>query len=268
MKDRSQSVFSVIQPEMNISMPWNIEPLSGSKKVLAYLAIPFLFIFSFLLPVFILATLRKIYPGKSIYFVSGCIVFVGLLIFSVKSLFDLNRRLELPRFEKFVEGWGGKASVYHLFGFNLRDFIEFSRIRFHEEGMHISGDLAPGWLPLIIIIIVINLFIVTTGLAANYTIFIYELVGLLPVILLYYLLGKKKHSIVVQRENIRKIHTRGPIITIQFVKAPVPQLKKTKFFVPPSFRRTFFTQFDQLFPHTLPEPYRHALHSIHTDNSI
>ncbi len=251
-----------VYPEVNKRLPWDIEPLTGLKKVVAYVAVLSLIFFSFLIPVFILATLRKSYTVNSIYFISGCVVSLTLIIFAIKSFSYLNRRLELPRLEKFTEEWGSKSSVYHMFSLSLRGFEEFSKIQFQKDGLRISGTLTPGWLPIIIFVIFINIILVALNLVKNYEWFIYELCALIPAVLIYYVIGKRRRTITIRPGNIRKVSLRGPFVTIKFINAPVSQLKRLKFFVPPSFRLTFFNKFDILFPGTLPEPYRIALKYI------
>jgi hypothetical protein len=149
-----------------------------------------------------------------------------------------------------------------MFEIKLRGFIEFSKIHFRKDGMHISGSLAPGWLPFIIFIISINILFAFLGLTGNYTFFIFELMVLLPATLLYYYIGKRKRTIIVPPGNIRKVKLKGPIVKIKFIDAPVSHLKKVKFLVPPSFQVSFFSKFDKLFPEVLPKQYRSALKHI------
>jgi hypothetical protein len=179
--------------------------------------------------------------------------FAGFLLFGYTNVLGKYTTIPLARFS-----WTGS-----------RSFGNFGTPTFSDGKMHLPGKLGPR--PLQILLVIIMFIIVAAAYvtlrlyqATGFSSFFSGALGLGFLFALYAALNydrsaAKEHLLSFAQSEVRSLRCQGPTVSIRFNHGVVQGVTGIEFYVGRSFRKRFFTNFDESFPGLLPAEYRAAI---------
>jgi len=239
-------------------MPWDLSPHTWRSRFGVYVAILVLVLVGILaLTIAILGVALLVdYPRARL--LGTAFLFGGLLACYVVlwGLMRLRRLLQVWRLER--KSGANEVQIYFLPACLARNYSGPGAVFSDQWGIGVVGVLGPNLLPSLLVGLAGHIVPAIPLVAGAPKIAVGALVAHLVAAFLLH--GRAQVMVTgVTPENIRGLHCRGAVVTIEFSKPPHARLNRVRFFVAPAARISVFREIEKAYPSLLPKPYREAL---------